>query len=85
MEPPEQSKITMMKIALPPSIVFCFRTYEGLSFKPFPNFARFEQIRNASLLPKRRAEDERLLELENKTLEDAKEEIELAKFQFNRN
>ena len=44
------------------------KTFQGLAFKPFPNYDRFEQIRNSPTLKKRIKEEERLEELHQRTL-----------------
>ena len=44
------------------------KSFEGLAFKPFPNYERFKQISNSTTLNKRISEEERLQVLHNKTL-----------------
>ena len=44
------------------------RSFEGLSFSPFPNFVRFQQIANSKALKRRMIEEKRLEILYHKTL-----------------
>ena len=40
------------------------KSFEGLAFHPYPNFARFEQLRKSKALIARKAEEKRMSELE---------------------
>ena len=44
------------------------KCFEGLAFKPFPNFARFKQLSNSKALSARQAEEKRMKDLEMWTI-----------------
>jgi hypothetical protein len=48
------------------------KTFEGLAFYPFPNFARFKQVNNSKALKKRVIEEKRMEKLQIVTLEKYK-------------
>jgi hypothetical protein len=49
-------------------IFFRTKTFEGLAFQPFPDFSRFTRIAKKSSLGERLAEERRLKELEEETI-----------------